>query len=125
MPSRDGFINTESTKGGGNKFVAGKHNPASGWMSTKNKAAEPHFVDIEQVKKGTKNSDITALFQGGPNVFKKNGAATDTGVISPGHHFLWAYHLKKGKYAVLCFWPSKDDGMPHALMGMHIVTKLG
>jgi hypothetical protein len=125
MPHQDGFINAESTKGGGNKFVAGKHNAAAGWMSTKNKAKEPHFVDVEQVKKGTKNSDITALFNGGPNVFKKNGAATDTGVISPGHRFVWAYHLKPARFAVLCFWPSKDDGMPHALMGMHKVMNLG
>jgi len=125
MPTRSGFINAESTKGGGNKFVAGKHNKAKGWMSTANKAAEPHFVDIEQVKRGTKNSDITKMFEGGPNVFVKGGAATDTGVISPGHRFLWAYKLKPAKYGVLCFWPSASDGMPHALMGMHIVTRLG
>ncbi|HET8666062.1 MAG TPA: hypothetical protein VFM08_17240 [Nocardioides sp.] len=124
FPSRDGFINAKSTKGGGNTFVAGKHNPPKGWMSTKNNAAEPHFVDIEQVKKGTTNSDLTAAFQGQGNPFVKGGAATDTGVISPGHKFLWSYHLKKGRYGVMCFWPSKDDGMPHAIMGMHIVTRL-
>jgi hypothetical protein len=125
MPSRSGFINAESTKSGGNKFVAGRHNKAKGWMSTRNKAAEPHFVDIEQVKKGTKNSDITKMFAGtGPNVFVRGGASADTGVISPGHKFLWAYNLKPAKFGVLCFWPSATDGMPHALMGMHIVTKL-
>jgi hypothetical protein len=126
LPSKDGFINPETGGPGGNKFVAGKHNPASGWMSTRNKAKEPHFVDIEQVKKKTKNSDLTAALtgQGNFNPFKKNGAHTDTGVISPGHRFLWRYHLKHGKYGVFCFWPSKTDGMPHALMGMHIVTKL-
>jgi hypothetical protein len=124
LPTRSGFINAESTAGGGNKFVAGKHNKAKGWMKTVNKAAEPHFVDIEQVKKGTKNSDITKMFNGGPNVFVHGGAATDTGVISPGHKFLWAYNLKPARYGVLCFWPSSEDGMPHALMGMHTVTRL-
>jgi hypothetical protein len=126
LPHQDGFIDPKSANNpSGNTFKAGKHNAAQGWMSTTNKAKEPHFVDIEQVKKGTKNSDISALFQGGPNVFKNNGAHADTGVISPGHRFLWAYHLTKGTYGVLCFWPGKDDGMAHAIMGMHIVTHLG
>jgi hypothetical protein len=126
LPSRTGFINPETShNAAGNKFVAGKHNQASGWMSTRNKAEEPHFVDIQQVKKGTTNSDLSALFTGGGgNPFVKHGAKTGTGVISPGHRFLWAYHLKQGKYGVFCFWPSKTDGMPHAVMGMHIVTRL-
>jgi hypothetical protein len=126
LPHRDGFINAETgAHGVGNKFVAGKNNANRGWMSTKNKAEEPHFVDIEQVKKGTKNSDITKLFQGGPNPFVRHGGSADTGVISPGHRFLWAFHVPKGRYGVLCFWPSKADGTPHAIMGMHIITKLG
>lgn len=127
LPHQDGFINPAPGKNAsGNTFKAGKHNPASGWMSTTNKAEEPHFVDVEQVKKGTKNSDITAMFHGtGPNVFVKNGGSAGTGVISPGHRFLWAYQVPKGSYGVLCFWPSKSDGMPHAVMGMHIVTHLG
>jgi hypothetical protein len=127
LPSRDGFINAKTgAHGVGNKFVAGRHNANRGWMSTRNKAEEPHFVDVEQVKKGTKNSDITKLFEGsGPNVFVKHGGSADTGVISPGHRFLWAYHVPKGRYGVLCFWPSSTDGMPHALMGMHTVTRLG
>jgi hypothetical protein len=125
MPSRTGVINAFTTQSGGNQFKAGKHNKAKGWMSTKNNAAEPHFVDIEQVKKGTKNSDITKMFAGtGPNVFVKGGAAADTGVISPGHKFLWAYNLKPARFGVLCFWPSATDGMPHALMGMHTITTL-
>ena len=125
MPSKDGFINAESTNSGGNKFVAGKHNAAQGWMSTKNKAAEPHFVDIEQVKKGTKNSDITKFFNGEAKPpFVRGGASAETGVISPGHRFVWAYNLKPATFVVMCFWPSKTDGMPHALMGMHTITKL-
>jgi hypothetical protein len=126
LPSQDGFINPKSShNAAGNTFKAGKHNPVSGWMSTRNRAPEPHFVDIQQVKKGTTNADITGLFHGGPNPFVKNGAKASTGVISPGHRFLWAYNLKKAKYAVFCFWPSVMTGQPHAIMGMHIVTHLG
>jgi hypothetical protein len=127
IPSRDGFINTKTSHNRAhNTFKAGRHNAASGWMSTRNKAHEPHFVDIEQVKKGTTNADITALFNGtaSSNPFVRHGAGTDTGVISPGHRFLWAYDLKPAKYAVMCFWPSIMNGKPHAEMGMHIVTSL-
>jgi hypothetical protein len=120
MPAKDGFINAA-----GNTFKAGRHNPTHGWMSTTNNAEEPHFVDLEQVKKGTKNSDLTAFFNGqAPPPLVKKGAHTDTGVISPGHSFRWAYDLKKAPYAVMCFWPSKMDAHPHAEMGMHIIARL-
>jgi hypothetical protein len=127
LPAQDGFINPKSShNAAGNTFKAGKHNPASGWMSSTNRAREPHFIDIQQVKKGTTNADITALFHGGhSNPFVKNGAKASTGVISPGHRFLWTYQLKRARYAVFCFWPSVKTGMPHAIMGMHIVTHLG
>jgi hypothetical protein len=126
LPDPDGFVNAvTSSNPSGNDFKAGKHNAASGWMRTTNHALEPHFVDLEQVKKGTTEADIAAAFQGGPDPSVKNGGTTGTGVISPGHTFLWGYDLPKGTYAALCFWPSKSDGMPHALMGMHDVFKLG
>ena len=126
LPSRSGFINAEvASNPSGNTFVAGKHNATSGWMSTANKAKEPHFVDVEQVKKGTKNSDISKMFAGtGPSVFVPHGASASTGVISPGHRFLWAYQLPKARYGVLCFMPSRNDGVPHAVMGMHTVFNI-
>jgi hypothetical protein len=127
LPHKTGWINVASGPGGaGNVFKAGKHNATKGWMSTKNTAREPHFVDLEQVKKGTTDADVTAMFEGsGPPVFKNHGHAVDTGVVSPGHTFLWSYGLAKGRFVALCFWPSKADGMPHALMGMHKVMNLG
>jgi hypothetical protein len=127
LPSQDGFINPASShNAAGNTFKAGKHNPVSGWMSSTNKAREPHFIDIQQVKNGTTNADLTAAFHGGgSNPFVRNGAKASTGVISPGHRFLWAYHLKQAKYGVFCFWPSVMTGQPHAIMGMHIVTHIG
>ena len=60
----------------------------------------------------------------GPPPFVKNGGKADTGLISPGHRFLWAFDVPRGRYAALCFFPSKDDGQPHAVMGMHAVFNL-
>jgi hypothetical protein len=126
LPPSSGRITAVSTHHGrGNDFRAGKHNAASGWMSTANKALEPHFVEVDQVKPGTKDKDVTRMFHGGPVVFVRHGASAGTGVISPGHRFLWSYHVPHGRYAAMCFWPSKRNGMPHALMGMHAVFNLG
>ena len=126
LPHSSGRINAVSTHHGrGNDFKAGKHNAARGWMSTTNKALEPHFVEVDQVKPGTKDKDVTRMFHGGPVVFVRHGGSANTGVISPGHRFLWAYHVPQGRYAAMCFWPSKRNGMPHAFMGMHAVTNLG
>jgi hypothetical protein len=125
MPAQDGFVNAKISKNpSGNTFKAGKHNAASGWMSTTNRAKEPHFVDLQQVKKGTTNADISQWFKGGPNPTVKGGAKSGTGVISPGHRFLWSYNLTKGRFVAMCFWPSKIDGTPHAIMGMHTVFNL-
>ena len=31
---------------------------------------------------------------------------------------VWRYSYPRGKYLELCFWSSKEDGTPHAQMGM-------
>ena len=125
LPATTGVLNAvPGPHGVGNMWKAGKHNAVSGWMSTTNKAKEPHFVEFDHVKKSTTNHQVAQFFAGsGPPTFFAKGKAS-TGVVSPGHTFLWAYHLTKGKYLAACFWPSKVDGMPHAFMGMWLLTKL-
>jgi hypothetical protein len=130
LPKTDGWINAVSiNNGAGNAFKAGKHNPKSGWMSTTNKAKEPHFVELGHVKKSTTKQQVRKFFMGGaagaPKFFARDGAGIGTGIISPGRTFVWSYSLPKGKYLVDCFWPSKATGMPHALMGMWKLTHLG
>ena len=123
MPSADGRLNIAP----GNVWKPGKHNAHKGWMNTTNRAAEPHFADVEHVKKGTTRKEVLDFFMnptGPPTFIAKDGAATDTGVISPGHTFRWKYSLPKGTYFSACFWPSKVDGTPHAFMGMVDVFKL-
>jgi hypothetical protein len=126
LPAMTGWLNAASGPHGvGNVFKPGKHNAAQGWMSTTNKAKEPHFVDLQHVKKSTTRHQVMQALSGnGSPQFSLKGS-TSTGVISPHHTFLWAYHLPKGKYLSLCFWPSKVNGMPHALMGMFALFQLG
>jgi hypothetical protein len=130
LPQADGWINAVSVNhGAGNAFKAGKHNPKSGWMSTANKAKEPHFVDLGHVKKSTSKKQVRKFFMSGaqnaPTFMAKDGAFFSTGIISPGKTFVWNYTLPRGRYLVDCFWPSKADGTPHALMGMWKLTHLG
>jgi hypothetical protein len=129
LPAQDGWINMDTAPGGvANEFKFGKHNAASGWMSSTNHAKEPHFVVLQHVKKSTTNKDVRDFFNnpaGNPGFQAKDGRGTDTGVISPGHRFLWSYHLPSGKYLTMCFWPSKLDGTPHAFMGMWKLGNLG
>jgi hypothetical protein len=128
LPGQDGRVDAASGPGGSNVWKVGKHNAAHGWMSTTNNADEPHFVVLDHVKKSATMGQVHDCFTGPPDqchAFAKDGATTDTGVISPGHRFLWAYDLPKGKYLASCFWPSKMDGTPHAFMGMLKFTNLG
>jgi hypothetical protein len=127
MPSRTGWLNAATANDGvTNIWKAGKHNAAQGWMSTTNNAKEPHFVVLDHVKKATTIKQVIACFSGGPcHIQAKDHASIDTGVISPRHKFLWTYDLPRGKYLAQCFWPSRIDGTPHALMGMLKLLQLG
>lgn len=128
MPAADGTLNMATAADGvTNVWKPGKHNAASGWMSSTNKAKEPHFVVLDHVKKSTTLKQVQKCFQGtGPCDFRaKDRAGIDTGVVSPHHTFLWTYDLPKGKFLAQCFWPSKMDGTPHAFMGMLAFMHLG
>jgi hypothetical protein len=115
-PSADGRLNMAP----GNVFKPAAVNAHKGWMNTTNNSDEPHFIVLDHVKKSTTIEQVNDCFAGtGPCDFRAaDHAAADTGVISPGHTFRWKYHLPRGRYLAQCFWPSKADGMPHALMGM-------
>ncbi|HEY3528758.1 MAG TPA: hypothetical protein VGK78_06370 [Nocardioides sp.] len=121
LPSPTGWLNAATSDGGANVFVAPKTDPHRGWMKTTNKAKEPHFLVLNQVTEPTTVQDIVDYFMSGdqnPPSFGRSGF-TETNVISPGHTFVWKYRVPRGKYAVMCFWPSKTDGVtPHAAMGM-------
>lgn len=103
-----------------NRFSSADAMPDSGWMRQTNKADEPHFMDIQRVKETTTGRKVRRFFasgaQGNPPWALREHAGT--GVISPGHTVVWKYDLPRGKYLELCFWPSDETGMPHAMMGM-------
>lgn len=131
LPAKDGWINPATASDGvTNVWKVGKNNPKSGWMSSTNKAKEPHFIDLSHVKKGTTAQDVQDCYQTcDPNLpppyAAKDGAHAAAGVISPGKTMLWSYSVTKGRYLAECFWPSKMTGIPHAIMGMFKLFHMG
>jgi len=118
LPATNGRLGMTTIAGGANAFTAPKNDPHKGWMRTTNKAAEPHFVILDKVKESTTKQDVQNALMSPDQPAFLLGPELDAEIISPGHTFVWKYGTSKGKYLALCFWPSKVDGTPHAVMGM-------
>lgn len=100
--------------------------PHDGWMKYHNNALEPHMFVLNRVKQSTTKQDVRDYIASGSQKPPSWGLgdSTDAGVISPGTTETWHYSLPAGKYLVACFWPSKDNGMPHFNMGMWKLVEL-
>jgi hypothetical protein len=118
-------------------FVTTKHNqfhlhtgglalPHDGWMKYHNNALEPHMFVLNEVKQSTTKQDVRDYIASGSQKPPPWGlsTSTDAGVISPGTTETWHYSVPAGKYLVACFWPSKQNGMPHFNMGMWKLVEL-
>jgi len=97
-----------------------------GWMRSINKTDEPHFIELDHVKRSTTRRQVQRWFDQGATSDPAWGlkASAGTLVIGPGHTVYWKYDLPRGKYLEACFWPSDENGMPHAFMGMWELTWL-
>jgi hypothetical protein len=104
-----------------------KHIPSHGVLAFLNESTDYHFVDLQQVKPGTTLAEVKAALaspnQSGPPAFALPGSYS-TGVVSPSHSQLSTYKVPKGLYALMCFWPD-ENGVPHALMGMVRLIRVG
>jgi hypothetical protein len=89
------------------------------WVRFTNNAHEIHFMEGQRVKNDTTNRDVRKALKshGAPSFDRKGGFFAD--VTSPGISAVHRFDLKSGKHLLICFMPSeKQDGVPHALMGM-------
>jgi hypothetical protein len=122
LPTPTGTVNMR----GDDRFGNPGERQHRGWMSTTNNTDEPHFVELSQVKRSTTKRMVHRWFAHGANGqpdFALDGFAS-TLVVGPAHTVLWQYHAPRGKYLEMCWWPSDEDGMPHAMMGMWALTVL-
>jgi len=107
------------------RFVAPRNWPHAGTVTFKNVSDTLHMMDIQRVKPGTTDQQITAFFNGtNPNVPFMPGPGGGNDVTSPGVTFQLSYDLPPGTYVLLCFIADDQTGMPHAFMGMHKVIVL-
>jgi hypothetical protein len=92
----------------------------TGYLDFSNDSSGTHFVVLSQLQPGTTLAEVNAELNStsDPNTSVFTGTETDSGVLSPGQRELLSYSLPKGLYAVLCFWPDDETGIPHSLMGM-------
>jgi hypothetical protein len=105
------------------------HIPASGYLHFLNKATAPHFIVLTRIKAGKTIADVRKALQGKEKEsdVAYSGASSnyDSGVLSPYHGQTTSYSLHPGTYALMCFWPDDETGVPHAVMGMVRSIKVG
>ena len=93
--------------------------PSHGSIKFANHAnVSPHFVVLQHVKDGTTRQQVIDSFSS-PNQpdFVLPGEQ-DSDIVSPGHAMALHLQLPAGRYALMCFFPDPETGMPHAFMGM-------
>jgi hypothetical protein len=83
-----------------------------------NRTDEPHFTALFKVKRSTTRAQVRKAFNGQGDASWAIREYPGSFVLSPGRSMVWHYAYPRGKYLELCFWPSDEDGTPHAFMGM-------
>jgi hypothetical protein len=129
IPAHGAEIDQVETKAGP-RFVAPKVMDPADLILVRNKADEFHEAMFQRVKPGVDNAQLTKFFNAikngqnpGFNPFAEN-ASRGAAPISPGRIELIRFHAKRAHYALLCFIPDNQSGIPHAFLGMHAVVKL-
>jgi len=119
LPQADGSVDMVMRRGE-HRFRTPRHLPHAGWMEQTNLTDEPHFMDMIHVRRSTTREQVRRAFAGqgpeDPGWLLREYPGTF--VVSPGHTVVWRYSYPRGKYLEVCFWPSDENGMPHAQMGM-------
>jgi hypothetical protein len=113
--------------GSADRFASPAVLPAGKNWLIRNTGDTIHFIQFLPVKPGTTDSQLQKLFTSNdPNaVDPTTGPGLSTGVVSPGSQIVFTTSsLAPGTYAMVCFIAGDVTGMPHALMGMHLVVTI-
>lgn len=97
-----------------------------------NDGDQPHFIDFNAVPDGTTNEQLAAAIEGemtgtpGPDAVDVNEVQflTSSGDQSAGTTMWMSIELEAGTHAGICWFPDRETGMPHAMMGMHTVFEV-
>jgi hypothetical protein len=93
--------------------------PAKGKITFRNISTEsPHLLVMQHVQEGTTRKQVIAsLTANTPPAFVRPGSE-GTDFLSEGQAQTLQTKLPAGEYALMCFVPDPQTGVPHALMGM-------
>jgi hypothetical protein len=110
----------------GNSFAVGGRLQAHSWVRQVNHTDEPHFTDLNRIKKGTTRHQVKRWFHNGAKGQPRWALRyyREDLVLSPGRSLVWYVDARPGRYLEACWFPSDENGMPHALMGMWGLTRL-
>lgn len=122
-PSSATVFATATTQGFG--FTVKGSISRHGWVAFSNNTDEPHFMEIDRVKPSTTRAYIRKHIQDNEEPAKILGRKAETAPVGPGKSGELKLNVPKGKYLIACFWPSRDNGMPHAFMGMYKLVHIG
>ncbi|MFL5760010.1 MAG: hypothetical protein ACJ789_09735 [Thermomicrobiales bacterium] len=95
------------------------------WKVT-NTGHQPHLMVLNQLPDGTTQAQFMDMVNGMMSATPPPGgqgpagppAAGGCATLSPEQSLYLALDLATGTYGAICFFPDKDTGAPHALMGM-------
>jgi hypothetical protein len=129
IPAHDAEIDQVETKAGP-RFVTPKAIDPDDLILVRNKADEFHEAMFQRVNPGVTNAQLTKFFDAlkngqnpGFNPFAEN-VSRGAAAMSGGRIQLIRFHAQRAHYALLCFIPDNESGIPHAFLGMHAVVKL-
>jgi hypothetical protein len=91
-----------------------------GWLNIRNTSHQPHVLVVQRVDPDTTAAMVRAFIKSGSHHKPswQRHSTVSSGVFSPGTKTQLHLRLPRGKYLLLCYWPSKKTGMPHYTMGM-------
>lgn len=130
--TRTGSLPVEATVTGTSthRWLSPKTLPANGWIRLRNTSDEAHVLVVQKVKRSTTNAQVRRFIHRAVTSGAHTAPpwqlkpSTDSGLFSRRTNVDLHLDLPDGKYLVMCFWPSKDTGMPHFAMGMWKLVNL-
>jgi hypothetical protein len=129
MPAFDSVVGMYIDANDMPAFAAPTDFSATGNVLIYGQGDELHEATFRPVKPGTTDQYIsdyyTALDAGlphGPSPW--TGPQKGFNAMSPGQFAVFHLNLPPGPYALICYVPSDETGLPHAHMGMHQVVTL-
>jgi hypothetical protein len=113
--------------GSQDRFFAPAVIPAGSAILIRNSSDTLHFTEFQRAVPGTTDATISKILSSNltapaPQLI---GTSISAGVVSPGSQVIFdSANLTPGTYVLFCWIADDQTGMPHALMGMHLVIQI-